>query len=88
MIVLITVFVNQEEPQNEDRIGVVYDLKRTQSGFTFMFDESDGEKVKCFSRTEPSELSVYVVRGSLSEDGSIFFVSSMQKVPQNELYHN
>jgi hypothetical protein len=88
LIIIITVFVNQEEPKNEDKIGIVHSIKETQNGYTFMLDDSEGSRMKCFARAGPSEFCVYVVRGSFSEDGNMFFVSSMNMVPQNELYHN
>jgi hypothetical protein len=82
------VFVNQEEPQNDDVIGIIYEIKQTQNGFTFTLDESNGEKMKCFTRVEPAEYSICTVKGSLSDDRSIFFVSSMQPISQNELNRN
>jgi len=88
LIILITVAVNQEEPQNDDKIGIAHTVKGTQSGYTFILEDGDGIKMKCFTRIEPNEYAVYAVRGSLSGDGSIFFVSSMNMISQNELYRN
>ena len=87
-IVLITVFVNQEEPQDDDMIGIVHDIKETQNGFTFVLDESSGTHLKCFSRVKPEDHSLCVVKGNISEDKTIFFVSSFQTIPQNELNRN
>lgn len=88
LIVLVTVFVNQEEPQNDDIIGIVHEIKETQNGYTFVLDDSNGKHMKCFSRVRPDDHSVCVIKGTLSEDRTIFFVSSLQRVPQNELNRN
>ncbi len=60
-----------------DERGIVHDVKRTSNGYTFQMDCSDGTFMKCFSREGVSELGHYGVSGSFSEDGSIFFVSSL-----------
>jgi hypothetical protein len=78
MIILVAVFVNEKEPEDSSIIGTVYDIKKTQNGYTFSFDDSSGGKTRCFSRTEPVQSAVYSVKGTMSDDGNILFVSSMQ----------
>jgi hypothetical protein len=80
LIIMVTIMINQEEPQNEDRIGIAHDIRQTQNGYTFTLDDDCGGAMKCFTRTEPCEHAVYVVKGSFSEDGSIFFISSLNKI--------
>jgi hypothetical protein len=89
-MILIAAFVNEEEPGKEDKdmVGVVYDIKTTQSGYSFSFEDAQGDKMRCFARTMPAEFETYAIKGSFSDDGSMFFISSMQTVPQNGLYHN
>ncbi len=60
-----------------DHTGIVHDIRSSSSGYTFYIDMSDGSSLKCFSRSEPSELGYYGISGDLSDDGSIFFVSDM-----------
>ncbi len=60
-----------------DQRGIVHDVKRTSNGYTFQMDCSDGTFMKCFSKESVSDLGHYGVSGSFSDDGSIFFVSSI-----------
>jgi hypothetical protein len=79
LIIITTVFINGEEPEEKDTAGIAYDIKTTQNGYTFSFD--DGNKItRCFTKTEPKEYELYLIKGSMSDDGSMLFVSSMQPV--------
>ncbi len=60
-----------------DERGIAHDVKRTSIGYTFLMDCSDGTSMKCFSREPVSNLGHYGVSGSFSDDGTIFFVSSI-----------
>ena len=88
LIIMLTVFSNREEPHEESVVGVVYDIKETQSGYTFFMEDSGGGRTKCFTRVEPIGFAVYFVKGTMSDDGGILFINSMSIVPQNELYHH
>ena len=88
LMILVAVFIDRDEPEDEDVFGVVYDIKTTKNGYTFFFEDSDGGRTSCFARTEPTEYGVYSIRGSFSDDGGIFFVNSMDAVSQNKLYRN
>ena len=77
-------FINSDEPRDENIVGMVYDIKTTQSGYTFSLDDTDGNVTKCFARTELSEFGIYVIKGKISDDGSMFFVSSIQDIHHNE----
>ena len=94
-MILVAAFVNGEgegkgsgKEKDEDIIGMVYDIRTTQSGYSFSFEDACGGNIRCFARTLPVEYGVYAIRGSLSEDGNMFFISSMREIPQNELYRN
>lgn len=74
---LIWVSVNGEEENKENTEGIVHDVRKTENGFVFLMDFSDGTTQKCFSREKPKNMSVYRVNGEYSEDGSMFFVKNM-----------
>ncbi|MCL2032220.1 MAG: hypothetical protein FWH45_00065 [Methanomassiliicoccaceae archaeon] len=81
-IILAAVFVDRGEPEDNSIVGIAYEIKETQNGFTFFLEDSRGGKMKCFSRTEPTEYFVYSIKGTASDDGSIFFVNSMRIVSE------
>ena len=84
LIILLTLFINPGEPQDRNIIGTAYEIKTTQNGFTFSFDDADGKTIKCFNKTEPAEFGIYVIKGTFSDDGSMLFVNSMQRIHHNE----
>lgn len=63
------------EPE-PDLTGIVQDIRESSSGYTFTLGTWDGE-VRCFCREMPEELSYVGVTGSMSDDGSIFFIEHM-----------
>ncbi|MCL2148888.1 MAG: hypothetical protein FWH47_06080 [Methanomassiliicoccaceae archaeon] len=81
-IILTAVFVLPGDPEDRSMIGTAYGIKETQNGFTFYMEDTSGERVRCFCRAEPVERAVYAVKGALSDDGSMFFVSSMQMLSE------
>ncbi|MCL1810789.1 MAG: hypothetical protein FWG41_00995 [Methanomassiliicoccaceae archaeon] len=90
VIILMMVFVNGDEPgtEDEDIIGIAYDIRSTQSGYSFSFEDTGGGKIRCFTRTEPVEYGIYSINGGFSDDGGMFFINSIRLMHQNELYHN
>ncbi len=84
MIILMTVVINGEEPEDKSIIGIAYDIKSTQNGYTFYLDDSSGKEVRCFNRTAPLEYGVYQVKGTPSDDGSMLFLNYMQEIDQNK----
>jgi hypothetical protein len=85
LILFLTIFITNEEPiEEKDIVGIVHDIKETVNGYTFSFEDSKGEKIKCFFKAEPCEYSVYMVKGTFSDDGSMLFVSNMKEIYQNE----
>jgi len=91
-ILLMAALINEKgpgpQPPEEDIVGIAYDIKTTKNGYTFSFEDSAGGSTRCFARTEPSEFGIYSIRGSMSDDGGMFFVDSMRAIHQNELYRN
>ena len=79
IIILMTVFIEADEPnKDEGIIGIAHDVKATLNGYTFYLEDSDGGEIRCFVRSEPTEFEIYEVKGSISDDGSMLFVSSMR----------
>ena len=84
MILLLTVFVDTDEPEDSMILGLAVDIRSAQNGYIFTIEDTDGEMIKCFTSFEPSKNEVYSIKGTYSEDGSMFFVSSIQPVNHNE----
>ena len=78
LILLMTIFVNSEEPEDDSIVGIVFDVKGTQNGYTFSLEDSEGNKIRCFTRIEPIENNAYMIKGSFSDDGNIFFVNMIR----------
>ena len=74
--VLVVSFVFLGDESSSGRVGIAHDSKQTSSGYTFVFDQDDGSSISCFSRSLPQE-GLCEIRGSWSDDGSMFFVSSL-----------
>ena len=79
-VVLVTMlflsFSGDVEDDGYDMTGIVHDVKKSDSGFVFYLDTVD-ETFRCFDEACPVELGFYGVRGSFSDDGSIFFIESI-----------
>lgn len=77
LVILVTVVFSDDDTENEETVGVVFDIKETKNGYTFIFEDHDSKRTKCFFRTMPKEGVVYVMNGTMSDDNTILFVSSM-----------
>lgn len=79
VVVLVGSFLvlSDEDVVEYDYTGIIHGIKETTNGFTFYIDVSNGDSIRCFSKEEPADLGYYGVCGSLSDDGTIFFVSHM-----------
>lgn len=77
-ILLCSSFDNDMTDTKE--IGIVYEITESKNGFVFCFENTDGEKMRCFSRSEPEEGSVYEISGNWSDDGTMFFTDFMTKL--------
>ena len=65
------------EEENEDIKGIVFDVHRSEKGFVFTLESSEGICRKCFFNEEPKNLMAYSVSGNFSENGNILFVKKM-----------
>lgn len=84
LIIIASLFVvpnenKQTTMENENICGIVYDINKSSKGYTFQFQKTDFSIIKCYYKYEP-EVSSYEINGKFSDDGSIFFVSSMKLV--------
>lgn len=78
MIMAVTyAYFADEDNVEYDYSGIVHDISTSASGYTFYIDVSEGE-MKCYYPEKPEEYGHYRIKGTLSNDGSIFFVSVMQ----------
>lgn len=59
--------------------GIVRDISSSANGYTFYIDTSEGD-MKCYYPEKPVKYGHYRIKGSLSSDGSIYFVEWMQSM--------
>ena len=64
--------------ENENNIGIVYDVKKTEKGYSFSFEDVNGIMIRCFSYDEPFHNGLYDIKGEFSTDGKMFFVNRME----------
>jgi hypothetical protein len=62
--------------------GLVFDIHKTERGFTFSFEDTKGSDMRCFYYDEPVNNGIYSIKGSLSSDGNMFFVKEMKLLEQ------
>ena len=62
---------------SDGNIGIVHDVSSSSSGYVFIFDDSSGNSFKCFFKERPYDNSICSIEGTYSDEGSIFFVSSL-----------
>lgn len=68
----------QNVESDYDYTGLVSDINKSAKGYTFNLI-TDENTIKCFYEQKPDE-TFYSLKGEFSDDGNIFFVSSMEKV--------
>lgn len=80
VVIVMSIFVtfSEDESDSYDYTGIVYDIHSTTSGYRFFIQTSSGDHYRCFSYNEPVYCGYYALRGTLSEDGSMLFVSFMK----------
>lgn len=76
-IMLLSSFLTESEDNGSGIVGTVGDLKESEKGFIFTLFTSSGGEQRCFSRKAVAEGMAVEVKGSLSNDGSIYFISSV-----------
>ncbi|MDR0888065.1 MAG: hypothetical protein LBM39_02635 [Candidatus Methanoplasma sp.] len=86
MIILLALFVqpniedNTHQEENNEILGVVYDIRMSAKGYTFSFEDTEGKNIRCFSYDEPVDNGVYNIKGDMSDDGNMFFINNMQLI--------
>lgn len=77
-ILIFTLFWTMDDDIEErDLKGIVFDVRESRNGFTFSVETPDGEIRKCFFRECPEIFKPYLIKGNLSDDGTILFVEKM-----------
>ena len=77
LISMVFVHFSDEENIEYDYTGIVSDVREGENGFTFHLHTSGRVDIRCFSEERPAELGYYAVKGDMSDDGGILFVSAM-----------
>ena len=87
MLGLSTVFVlliffgfSDSDYQEFEFSGISYDVRESSNGYTFSFDCSDGNTIRCFSKDMFDELGCYRIDGGFSEDGTIYFIKYYRRM--------
>lgn len=82
VVAVACVFVFFSDPDNidYDYTGIISDVSESTSGFTFHLHTAAREDIRCFSYEEPLELGYYAVSGEFSNDGNIFFTSTIRNL--------
>ena len=71
---------NGVEGSDDDIIGVVIEMRESDSGFVFDIEDCSGMQYHCFAKNQIERNGVYRLSGSFSKDNSIFFVSEMMRL--------
>ncbi len=79
LVIIISFFVipDEDDQDQEFQYGFVYEIKESSKGYVFQFQDMDNQIMKCYYQYEPKEI-FYMIKGGMSDDGSIFFVDYME----------
>jgi hypothetical protein len=77
-IVGIAMITSPEYEEEKGIIGLVFDIHKTEKGFTFSFEDTNGSNMRCFSYNEPLNNEIYIIKGNFSSDGNMFFIKEMK----------
>ena len=72
VVLILTMFDGDDD--STTITGYADDIHQSENGFTFTINDSDGNKVKAFSRIEMDN-SLHSFKGNYSQDGGMFFVN-------------
>jgi hypothetical protein len=80
VIMVISVFLifERNDIEDYDISGIVHDVRESTNGWMFYVSTPDGSDIRCFFKERPVDMGHYGVAGDPSDDGGIFFVSSME----------
>lgn len=76
VIAMFVVFSEDVQDVEYEYTGIASDVKESSSGYTFQLNMKDGS-MKCFCRDPVNDMGYYGITGSLSSDGSIFFIERL-----------
>lgn len=79
LILLNSTFFVTADDQN-GMMGIVSEVDESENGFVFVFDDSSGKRVRCFTRDRPEKGAVYEISGDWSDDKTMLFIGSMKKL--------
>ncbi len=79
VIAAMSLFVafDWDDPSDYDASGIAHGIRQTENGYIFELFTVEGVDIRCYSTDEPVELGHYGVSGSVSSDGTLFFVSTL-----------
>ena len=80
LIAGVFLFFSDTDNIGYDHTGIVSDVRESTNGYTFHLHDSDRNDIRCFSYEEPVEMGYYAVSGEFSDDGNIFFVSTLRSL--------
>ena len=68
------------ETNDEDlKVGIVIDVKKTANGYVFEFIDDSNETYLCFFRERPEIGLVYEIEGSFVDSNSMVFIEQLKK---------
>ena len=77
-IIGIAMITSLEYEEEKGMTGLVFDIHKTEKGFTFSFEDTKGSHMRCFSYDEPTNDGIYTIKGNFSSDGNMFFIDEMK----------
>jgi len=77
-IIGIAMITSPEYEEEKGMTGLVFDIHKTEKGFTFSFEDTKGSHMRCFSYDEPTNDEIYTIKGNFSSDGNMFFIDEMK----------
>ena len=80
LIITYNIYFSNDDNINYEYSGIVHDISKSKSGFTFYLDSSMDGSIFCYNSDEPIDLGHYRINGTFSENGSIYFVDKMYYV--------
>ena len=79
IVVAVIIMVSFSINPNEDNgiVGIAFDVKEGQNGYTFTLEDTNGNSIRCFTKDVPYENHLYKIKGTFSDDNTILFISSI-----------
>ena len=72
IVLILMMFDNSDD--STTITGYADNIHQSDNGFTFTINDSDGNRIKAFSRIEMDD-SLHSFKGNYSQDGGMFFVN-------------